>query len=167
MSDLLLTAFKNTSSEELVYRLDDYNKLIFENHKEKSVEQLVKQLKKNRYSLILSFGQRPLIKDKIHFESTARDKNGGKYSTDINIDKALQICKEIGLTAKCSDNAGTSFCNNLYYQGLEYISSNSLKTKMCFVHIPFDKNIADFDDFSKKIQTLINELLKGGNEVKN
>lgn len=164
---VLITAFKYTSSAIIIKRIKGCDKLILENHKEESVSQLFTQLNKNTYDFILAFGQRPLIKDKIHFESTARDKNGGKYSSDFNIDKALQICKEIGLTAKCSDNAGTSFCNNLYYRGLEYISSNSLKTKMCFVHIPFDKNIADFDDFSKKIQALINEQLKIGNEVKN
>lgn len=155
---ILLTAFKNTSSEKLIKALKKYDILILENDREMSVNQLICRLSEKKYDFILAFGQRPLIKDKIHFESTARDKNGGKYSTDFSIDKALQICKEIGLTAKCSDNAGTSFCNNLYYRGLEYISSNSLKTKMCFVHIPFDKNIRDFDVFVKDIQELINRL---------
>ncbi|MBD5114746.1 MAG: hypothetical protein HDT46_06020 [Ruminococcaceae bacterium] len=155
---ILLTAFKDTSSERLIKGLQGYDKLILENHKEKSVEQLIDRLNKNTYSLILSFGQRPVIKDKIHFESTAKDKSGVKYVTDFDIDAALTACGEIGLFAKRSDNAGTSYCNNIYYWGLDYIKSHSLNTKMCFVHVPYDKNIGEFDNFSKKIKQMINKI---------
>lgn len=155
---ILLTAFKDTSSEKLIKRFSDFDRLILENHKEKSSEQLAGLLDKKAYGLILSFGQRPLIKDKIHFESIARDKNGGGYITDFDIENALKICKDIGISAKRSDNAGTSYCNNIYYWGLNYIKSHYLNTKMCFVHIPFDKNIGDFVIFSEKIERLINKL---------
>ena len=155
---ILLTAFENTSSEMMVKTLRGCDRLILENHKEKSVGQLICRLKKNTYDLILAFGQRPLIKDKIHFESTAWDKEGGKYVTDFDIEAALKTCKEIGLTAKRSDNAGTSFCNNIYYWGMDHILSCSLKTQMCFIHIPFDKNISDFDAFCRKIQHFINHF---------
>lgn len=153
---ILLTAFKNTSSEKLLKTLADCDKIFLENHKEKSAEQLIKQLDNKTYHLILSFGQRPLIKDKIHFEGAAKNNEGGKYQTDFDIEEALKICKEIGITAKRSDNAGTSYCNNIYYRGMDYISSHSLKTQMCFVHIPFDKNISNFELFTVKIQTIIN-----------
>ena len=106
---ILLTAFKDTSSERLIKRFSDFDRLILENHKEKSSEQLAGLLDKKAYGLILSFGQRPLIKDKIHFESIARDKNGGGYITDFDIENALKICKDIGISAKRSDNAGTSY----------------------------------------------------------
>lgn len=155
---ILLTAFKDTSSERLINALQDYDKLILENHREKSAEQLIDRLNKNTYSLILSFGQRPLIKDKIHFESTAKDKSGVTHVTDFDIDAALTACGGIGLSAKRSDNAGTSYCNNIYYRGLDYIKSHSLNTKMCFVHVPYDKNISDFDDFSEKINRFINKI---------
>lgn len=153
---ILLTAFKNTSSEKLIKALRDYDKLFLDNDREKSVNQLTGRLDEKTYNLILAFGQRPLIKDKIHFESAAKDKEGGQYSTDFDIEKTLKICREIGITAKRSDNAGTSYCNNIYYHGMQYISLNSLKTQMCFVHIPFDKNISDFDVFVKKIVFLLN-----------
>lgn len=155
---ILLTAFKDTSSEKLVKRLQNGNILILENHKEKSVEQLIGRLNKNTYSLILSFGQRPLIKDKIHFESTAKDKNGGMYITDFDIETALTICRKLGISAKRSDNAGTSYCNHIYYWGLDYIKSHSLNTQNVFIHIPYDKNISDFDAFTEKIKLLINVL---------
>ena len=155
---ILLTAFKDTSSERLINRFSDHDRLILENHMDRSVEQLINRLNKNTYSLILSFGQRPLIKDKIHFESTARDKNGGEYITDFDIEAALKVCGDIGLYAKRSDNAGTSYCNNIYYWGLSYIKSRSLNTEMCFVHVPYDKNIGDFEDFSDKIKLLINHI---------
>ena len=155
---ILVTAFKDTSSEKLVNSFVNTDILILENHREKSVEQLTNQLNKNTYSFILSFGQRPLIKDKIHFESTARNKNGGEYITDFDIEAALKICLDIGLSAKRSDNAGTSYCNNIYYWGLDHIKSHSLNTKMCFIHIPYDKNIGDFEDFSEKIKLLIKKI---------
>ena len=44
---ILLTAFKDTSSERLINRLQAYDKLILENHMEKSVEQLIDGLNKN------------------------------------------------------------------------------------------------------------------------
>ena len=164
---ILLTAFKDTSSEKLVTRLQDCDKLFLDNHKEKSLEQLIERLKDNTYDLILSFGQRPLIKDKIHFESTAKDKKGNKYVTEFDIEAALKNCKEIGLTAKCSDNAGTSYCNNIYFWGMDHISSLLLKTQMCFVHIPFDKNISNFDAFADKIQILINTFNSGAKNEQN
>ncbi|MCM1299241.1 MAG: hypothetical protein NC203_08245 [Firmicutes bacterium] len=154
--NILLTAFKDTSAEKLINSLQSCDKLYLDNHREKSVEQLADKLKSNTYSLILSFGQRPLIKDKIHFESTAKNKNGDRYLTDFNIDNALTLCKEIGIAAKRSDNAGTSYCNNIYYYGMEHIKSNSLKIQMCFVHIPFEKNISDFVVFANMVQKLIN-----------
>lgn len=163
---ILLTAFKGTSSERLLKRFSDCDRLILENHKEKSAEQLIIRLDKNLYSLILSFGQRPLIKDKIHFESAARNKNSGEYITDFDIAAALKICGDIGISAKRSDNAGTSYCNNIYYCGMDYIKSHSLNTKMCFVHVPFDKNIGDFEIFSEKTELLINKL-KGAYDEQN
>lgn len=156
---ILLTAFKDTSSEKLVKKITNCDKLILDNHKEKSVEQLIGQLKNNKYGLVLSFGQRPLIKDKIHFESTARDRKEGQFSTEFDIEAALRICKKAGLDARRSDNAGTSYCNNIYYRGMDYISLHSLGTQMCFIHIPFDKNISDFAVFTDKIQRLINTFI--------
>lgn len=159
---ILLTAFKNTSSEKLIKALKKYDILILENDREMSVNQLICRLSEKKYDFILAFGQRPLIKDKIHFESTARDKAGGKYLTDFDIEKALKICGEIGINAKRSDNAGTSYCNNVYYHVMKYILLNSPKTQMCFVHIPFERNISDFDVFVKQIQMLLNKLNQRG-----
>lgn len=156
---ILITAFENTSSSKLIKMLYGCDRLILDNHREKSVERLICKLKKNTYNLVLSFGQRPLIKDKVHFESMAKDKNSSRfYSTNFDIEASLKICKEIGLNAKRSDNAGTSYCNNIYYYGLDYINLHLPNTQMCFIHIPFDKNINDFKVFSNQIQILINKL---------
>lgn len=157
----LITAFKGTSSEKLINKLQNCDKLILENHREISANQLCGRLNKNKYGLILSFGQRPLIKDKIHFESTARDKSRNEIFTPFDIENALKICKELGISAKRSDNAGTSFCNNIYYYGLDYIKSHLLNTQMCFIHIPYDKNICDFDNFAYKMELFINKINSG------
>ncbi|MBP3577025.1 MAG: hypothetical protein J6K15_02835, partial [Lachnospiraceae bacterium] len=56
-----------------------------------------------------------------------------------------------GLSVKISDNAGTSYCNELYWNGLRYILEKKLDTKMVFLHVPFEKNISDMDGFREKL----------------
>ena len=46
---------------------------------------------------------------------------------------------------KLSQNPGTSYCNNLYFNALKYIKENNLNTKMLFIHVPMLKNISDID----------------------
>lgn len=42
--------------------------------------------------------------------------------------------------------------------GLKYISANALDTKMVFVHIPFVKNISDFEGFCEQIFEVIESI---------
>ena len=63
-----------------------------------------------------------------------------------------------GIIAQISHNAGTSFCNQLYLNVLKYIFQNDIHTKMVFIHIPFMKNISDFDSLGKKILDTISAI---------
>lgn len=153
---VLLTAFKNTSSERLIHFFDDsFAKLILENHKEYSTSQLYSELEKHRYSHVISLGQKPVIREKIYIEKKA--KNGDvSYETTADIQAMKNEFEKNGLAVHLSENAGTSFCNNIYFYGLQYINDSGSDTKMVFVHIPFEKNIADFRCFSEKIISGIN-----------
>lgn len=139
---ILLTAFKNTSSEVLVKSIKGYDNLILENDRAKSVKQLEQALQKEKYRYILSFGQRPLIKDKIYVEDKAVI-NGEALETSFDITRIQQAFENRKIKVKLSHNAGTSYCNNIYYYGMRIIAENYLNTKMVFIHIPFRKNISN------------------------
>lgn len=151
--DILLTAFRGTSSELLIQN-SKYNTLHLPSNKKTDVEILFSALEKHEYDYIISFGQRPLLKDKVCIETTAQNANH-KIVTTANCEYLRELFEKNGIPAKLSYNAGTSFCNNLYWHGLSYIAEQNLKTKMIFIHVPFSKNIKDIRAFSKKISNVI------------
>ena len=72
------------------------------------------------------------------------------------------LFEQNGIPAKLSHNAGTSFCNKLYWNGLKSIEDNYLNTKMVFGHVPFVKKIEDFELFRQRIYNTL-KVLEGGN----
>lgn len=150
---ILFTVFCGTSAEVLVtgQKLKhQYNVLQLPNDKVRDSELLIEALQQERYDYVISLGQRPNIKDKVHIETTAR-KNGICVETAFDCEKLKYSMEQKGLSAKLSDNAGTSFCNELYWNGLQYLLKNQPETKMVFVHVPFEKNISDVNVFGKKL----------------
>lgn len=149
-SKVLLTVFRGSSAEQLIERSNGFDTLILPNDKVKNSEKLINAIANEKYDYIFSFGQRPNIKNKVHIETTAR--NGIiSVETDFDCERLQKLFKSNGVVAKISHNAGTSYCNSLYFNGLSYIQNSKLKTKMVFVHIPFLKNIDDTDSFFAKI----------------
>lgn len=151
---ILLTAFRHTSAELLIQNTEDYKTLFLPNNRIKDSEKLIAAISKEKFDYVISFGQRPNIKNKVHIETSARD---GEFCIDTKFEceKLKRLFDENGLEAKISHNAGTSFCNKLYLNGLKYISQNDLDTKMVFVHIPFVKNIDDFEGFREQVFAVI------------
>lgn len=147
---ILLTAFCCTSSELLLEGTEIYETLVLPNDKVKDSEKLIDVISKGKYDYIISFGQRPNIKNKVHIETSANKKEF-HISTNFDCDKLEMLFKQSQIISKISHNAGTSFCNELYLNGLKYIFQKNLDTKMVFLHIPFTKNIDDFNSFSKQI----------------
>lgn len=158
--NILLTAFQGSSAENLLEGVRDYRTLILPNDKIKDSEKLIALMAGERFDYVIGFGQRPNIRNKIHIETTARD---GEVSidTDFDCEKLKQLLEREGMVTKLSRNAGTSFCNRLYLNGLQYISENELDTEMVFVHIPFMKNISDFDSFRKQIFAVLAAIDQG------
>lgn len=132
----LVTAFDgdDNSSKIICGKLKaDCQKIILPNDKNASCEMLKRELDSGlRY--VISLGQKPLIKNKISAEDTA--KLNGKVLTS-NVETVAETIKNFGYDCYISHSAGTSYCNNLYYFGLEYIAEKNLKTEMFFLHVPF------------------------------
>lgn len=152
--NILLTAFRGSSSELLLKGTEIYETLILPNDKVKDSEKLIDTISKGKFDYVISFGQRPNIKNKVHIETSAHDKDF-YISTNFNCDELEMLFKQSQITSKISHNAGTSFCNELYLNGLRYIFQKNLEIKMVFLHIPFSKNIDDFNRFSKQIFDVI------------
>lgn len=155
---ILLTAFKGTSSEKVIGCFDEsYRRLILENDKVISVNQLISELENDPFDYLISFGQKPVIKDKIYVECSGR-LGDTEYETDFDIIRLVSALKQYGFSVHISNNSGTSYCNNLYARGLKIILERAYKGRMVFIHIPFEKNISDFNDFSDRLIKAIQEL---------
>lgn len=156
---ILLTAFRGTSAELLIKDVKDFETLLLPNNKVRDSELLIEKISASDYDYIISFGQRPNIKDKVHIETTARD---GDACLNTGFDYGLlqQSFIKNGIPAKLSENAGTSFCNRLYWNGLRYLAEKAeeKRTKMVFVHVPFEKNVHDFEEFKERVVKAIDKF---------
>ena len=155
-SSILLTAFHNTSAEMLIEDGPAYSTMILPNDKVKDSEMLIAALQNESFAYVICIGQRPNIRNKVHIETTGRC---GDVSVDTGFDcehlaKAFQ---RNGVETKLSRNAGRSFCNQLYYNVLRYLSENIQDTQIVFIHIPYRKNIDDFNGFCQCFWRAIKE----------
>lgn len=157
MNNILLIVFRGSSAESLLKYADNFHTLTLPNNKAKDSEKLIQAISNRNFDLVFSLGQRPNIKNKVHIETTAKD--GDIYiNTDFDCKNLKILFEQNGIVAKISHNAGTSYCNSLFYNGMKYIKSSNIKTKMVFVHIPFLKNIDNTEMFFKKIIKAISEI---------
>ena len=132
---ILFTVFCGTSAEVLVAEQKlkhQYNVLHLPNDKVRDSELLIEALQQERYDYVISLGQRPNIKDKVHIETRAK-KDGELISTAFNCERLKRCLEQSGLLVKISDNAGTSYCNELYRNGLRYILEKKPDTQMVFL----------------------------------
>lgn len=158
--NILLTAFRGTSAELLIKNATEYEPLFLPNDKIEDSRKLIDVIASGQFDYVVSFGQRPNIRNKVHIETTA--KEGEQHIiTDFDFNALKDIFSEKGISAKISDNAGTSYCNQLYFNGLRYIFQNQPNMKMIFIHIPFARNITDFALFRKQIFEVITCIRNG------
>ena len=159
---ILLTAFCGTSAELLVKGIEldsQYQVLYLPNDKVKDSELLIEALQQEHFDHVISLGQRPNIKDKVYIETRAR-KGGGVLSTAFECERLKRCLEQNGLHVKISDNAGTSYCNELYWNGLRYILERELDTQMVFIHVPFEKNISNLKHFVEEMKVILNFVNK-------
>lgn len=174
---ILFTAFCGTSAERLLSCFDGNTSvipgkqdlpedvhlcgkqivseaLLIENNKPVSVRQLESAMREYEPDYIFSFGQRPNIKNKIHIETTARSGEE-VLTTAFPCEELKEYFCGSAVEAKLSRNAGTSYCNYLYFRGLRMIKESLSDRKMVFIHIPFEKNISDFQCFAEQVSERI------------
>lgn len=154
--DILMTGFGGTSSELLVKKAS-YKSLILPSNKIVDSGLLIEEIRLRKYDYIISFGQKPNIKDKLYIETTARNM-AKRLDTNLEYDKLIDAFEKNKLPVHISDNAGTSFCNALYWNGLNYIYNKGIDARMIFIHIPFCKNITDSEWFFNRILTSVEYL---------
>ena len=151
---ILLTAFCGTSSEMLLKQASSFQTMLLPNDKVRDSELVIDAISNGNFRYIFCFGQKPLIKDKIFIETTAR--NGQScLQTAFDCTAAKNCFEEIGFCARLSNNAGTSFCNKLYYTVLEYLMQSGSDAECVFIHIPFIENITDANSFFAGITQLL------------
>ena len=154
--EILLTGFCGTSSELLVKKAS-HKSIILPNNKAVDSQLLIAEIEPREYDYIFCFGQKPNIKDKVYIETIARNK-ANRILTNFKYDRLKKALEENNLTVQLSDHAGTSFCNALYWNGLDYIYNNRLNAEMVFIHIPFCENITDSELFFNQILSAIQNL---------
>lgn len=156
-SRVLLTAFRGSSAEQLIKYANGFDTLVLPNDKVKDSEKLIKKIAYSTYDYVFSFGQKPNIKNKVYIETTARSKES-IVATAFDCERLQDFFESNDIKSKISHNAGTSYCNCLYYNGLSYIQNNHLKTRMFFIHIPFFENINDTDCFFTKVINIVSNI---------
>ena len=154
MEKLTILAFKNTSAELLVKGLD-FPTVLLPSDKIKDSEIARTEIEKS--SLIICFGQKPQIKNKICLELIAKNHDE-IINTNFEIEPLKQQLKANNIVFTESQNPGTSYCNLVYWNSLNYIKDQKLNCKFLFIHIPFEKNIDDILALQEKLNIVIKNL---------
>ena len=109
-SEILLTAFQDTSAEQLVKGVKGCQPLLLPSDKIKDSVLLISAIDASKVSYIFTFGQKPNIKDKVYIERTARE--GEKtFQTGGDPERMKLLLESYGIAALLSDNAGSSYCS--------------------------------------------------------
>lgn len=159
-SNILITSFKgkNNSSNVLLKTIRTHNcvdKMELTNSFQTSEKEMKKCLN-NNYRYVISFGQKPLTNE-VFIELVA-NKNNNSFKTNFPYKQLETILHANKINFSISNDAGTYLCNNIYYEGLNYIKQNNLDTKMIFVHIPSINDSFDFDQLAHVISIFVDLL---------
>ena len=68
------------------------------------------------------------------------------YQTHLNVPKAIEAFKNVGINAQASFHAGTFLCNQVFYLGCHLAESNSSLEVAAFIHVPPMKHFRKFED---------------------
>ena len=156
-SNILITSFKgkNNSSSIVLNKIRTYksvDKLELTNSFKTGEKELTKKIN-NNYKYVISFGQKPSINE-VFIEIMANKKNT-TLKTNFQYKQLETIFNINKIKFSISKDAGSYLCNNIYYEGLNYIKQNNLDIKMIFIHIPTIKEDYNFD----KLASVISEFI--------
>lgn len=149
-----LLAFKNTSAELLVKGMD-FPTVFLPSDKLQDSEIAIEESRKA--AVIICFGQKPQIKNKICLELVAKNEETS-IETNFDIESFKEKLEQQNVSYSESQNPGTSYCNLVYWNSLNYIKDKRLNCKFLFIHIPFEKNISDFSELREKLNCVIKSL---------
>ena len=149
-----LLAFKNTSAELLVSGMD-FPTVFLPSDKTRDSEIAKEEIQKS--SIIICFGQKPQIKNKICLELIGKN-NGSTIATNFDIESFKEKLEQQNISYSESQNPGTSYCNLVYWNGLNYIKEQNINCKFLFIHIPFEKNINNIAELQEKLNIVIKKL---------
>jgi len=153
---VLIAFFSETSAETLSKRFV-FDKVALPSDKKEDVEILLSRLRKKDYDYIICIGQKLGITDAIKIETEAHGDITLHSTADC--DALSELFKQNGMEAEKSVKPGNSFCNNIYWHGLDYLRKNEKSSKLLFLHIPFAKNITDIGMFSQLTVEVINQFV--------
>lgn len=160
---ILFTAFSETSSE-LLLQENGWQGLFLPSDRKKDGKLLTREISSGKYDFVFSFGQKPNIRDKVYIETTARNpeapagRQEDVLETGFDWERLARAFRMRQMEVRVSHNAGTSFCNYVYWSGLKYIRENDLDVKMVFVHIPMRKNISNFGEFCRGVRMAVEKV---------
>ena len=156
-SNILITSFKgkNNSSNLLLHKIrtsKNIDKIELTNSFKTSESELSKKLR-NNYKYVIALGQKPLVNE-LYIELKTK-KNSTILDTNFPLKEIKKLFMDNNINYLISENAGNYLCNNIYYEGLDYIKQNKLDTKMIFIHVPSINKDFDFDKLAKAISEFI------------
>lgn len=153
----VLIAFFSGTSAENISDWFMFDKVALPSDKKEDVEILLNKLSEKDYDYIIFIGQKPGITDAVKIETEAHG-DVTLYST-ADCGALSELFKRTGIEAEKSVKPGNSFCNNIYWNGLNFLLKNGKSSKMLFLHIPFKKNISDIGEFSQLTVEVINQFV--------
>ena len=151
---LTILAFKNTSAELLVKGLD-FPTVLLPSDNIKDSEIARTEIEKSE--IVICFGQKPQIKNKICLEMVAKN-HGELIKTNFDIEPLKHLLETNNIAFTESHSPGTSYCNLIYWNSLNYIKAQKLNCKFMFIHIPFGKNIDNILALQEKLKIVIKNL---------
>ena len=151
---LTILAFKNTSAELLVKGLD-FSTVFLPSDKIKDSE--IARAEIEKADIVICFGQKPQIKNKICLEMIAENQ-GEIIKTNFDLEPLKHLLETNNIIYTESYNPGTSYCNTVYWNSLNYIKAKELNCRFLFIHIPFEKNIDNILALREKLKIVIKNL---------
>ena len=151
---LTILAFKNTSAEHLVKGLD-FSTVFLPSDKIKDSEIARAEIEKS--DIVICFGQKPQIKNKICLELIAKNQ-GEIIKTNFDLEPLKHLLETNNIPYSESHNPGTSYCNLVYWNSLNYIKDQKLNCKLLFIHIPYEKNIDNILTLQEKLNIIIKNI---------
>lgn len=152
MNNILIFAFKNNISEDILNGIDIPNKHLLSTKSEVKFQQdfdeLPNLIRTGKFEHIIGLGQYTgKDKDKIRIEQIASNhfrNNRIGQSEYLEIPSALKNSNFDPEYFKLARGLGNSWCNLVSYKIVESIKHNDLKVTYDFLHTPkiFDKTIA-------------------------